>query len=117
MDILDLNTFKSLLGLTVEDTSKDSVLKFILSNVQEIILNYCHIEELPSGLTFTAYRMAVDLYRNEQLGAGETEKPVSSLSEGDTSVGFSSSIYETSFTDSLLKRYDRQLSRYRRILW
>lgn len=114
LDILEL---KPLLGIELDDKSQDTVLNFMLGNIEETILNYCNLSTLPQGLKFTAYRMAVDLYRNEQLGAGETEKPVSSLSEGDTSVGFSSSIYETSFTDSLLKRYDRQLSRYRRILW
>ena len=108
---------KPLLGIELDDKSQDTVLNFMLGNIEETILNYCNLKTLPQGLKFTTYRMAVDLCRNEQLGVNETEKPVSSLSEGDTSVGFSSSIYETSFTDSLLKRYDKQLSRYRRLLW
>lgn len=114
---LDINTFKPLIGIKVADTEKDAILSFLLANVEETILNYCNLKSLPDGLTFTAYRMAVDLYRNEQVGLGDTVKPVSSLSEGDLSVGFSGSIYETSFTQSLLKSYEKQLNRYRRLIW
>ncbi len=70
---LDINDFKPLLGLEVTDTSKDSVLTFILANVTEVICNYCHITEVPKGLECTAYRMAMDLYRNEGIGEADSE--------------------------------------------
>ena len=114
---LDIERLKPLLGIDELDREQDVMLSFILGNVEETVLNYCNLKTLPDGLKYTIYRMAVDLYRNEQLGKMETEKPVSSLSEGDTSVGFGGSIYESSFADSLLKRYEKQLARYRRLIW
>lgn len=114
---LDVDTLKPLIGISVSDTSKDTVLMFLLANVEETILNYCNLKELPDGLLFAAYRMAVDLYRNEQIGSEEAGKSVSSISEGDTSVSFNGSSYESGFAGSLLKRYDKQLTRYRRLLW
>lgn len=114
---LEVNTFKPLVGIKVADTEQDEVIAFLLANVEEIILNYCNLAKLPAGLKFTAYRMAMDLYRNEQVGAASTENPISSLSEGDLSIGFNGSIYEASFTQSLLKGYEKQLNRYRRLIW
>lgn len=114
---LDVEQVKPLLGIAHEDREQDALLSFILGNVEETVRNYCNLKALPDGLTYTAYRMAIDLYRNEQLGQTETEKPVASLSEGDTSVGFGGSMYESSFTSSLLKRYEKQLARYRRLIW
>ena len=114
---LEVDKLKPLLGITSDDTTEDTVLLFLLENVNEIILNYCNLKTLPDGLQFTAYRMAIDLYRNESLGKQEADKPVSSISEGDTSVSFSGSLYESSFTDSLLKKYEQQLAKYRRLEW
>ena len=117
MATLETNVLKDLLGIALSDTSQDTVLQFLLGNVEEIILNYCNVAKLPEGLRHTAYRMAVDMYRNEQMGSAGTQKPVSSISEGDTSVSFSGSLYETSYTDSLLKKYEKQLNRFRRLIW
>ena len=114
---LDIQKLKPLLGISVGDTEKDHLLEFTLGNVTEIILNYCNIKELPKGLEYTAYRMAADLYHNEQLGCDSIERPVSSMSEGDLSISFSGTVYEASYTDSLLKNYGKQLGRYRRMLW
>lgn len=117
MATLETDVLKGLLGIASSDTSQDAVLQFLLGNVEEIILNHCNVTKMPAGLQHTAYRMAVDLYRNEQMGSAGTQKPVSSISEGDTSVSFSGSLYETSYTDSLLKKYEQQLNRFRRLVW
>ncbi len=117
MVALDIATLKPLVGLSVSDTSKDDVLTFILSDVQEVILNYCHIDELPDGLSNTAYRMAMDLYRNEGIGdADESAGNVTSIKEGDTQINFGSSKYEQTFAESLLKNYSQQLNRYRKLV-
>lgn len=114
---LALNTFKPLIGISVENTEKDSVLSFILANVEEVILNYCHLEELPRGLTNTAYRMAMDLYRNENIGdADGGGGAVQSISEGDTTVSFRANAYDAVFAESLLKDYKTQLNRYRKLV-
>lgn len=113
---MELNKLKQLLGMSTDDTSKDISLQFIIDDVKEIIINYCHIEEIPSGLINTAYRMAVDLHRNENLGEESTPLgSISSISEGDTSVSYRSSA--TEFKDSLLKDYKKQLNKFRKLVW
>lgn len=112
---LEVSTFRSLLGIT--GTDKDTVLQFVLDDIEETILNYCHVDALPKGLVKTAYRMAIDLYRAEGFGQEAIESGVSSISEGGATVSFKSSNYDTSFTSSLLKNYERQLMEYRRLKW
>ena len=112
---LEVSTFRSLLGITTTD--KDDVLQFVLDDVEETVLNYCNLDTLPKGLVKTAYRMAMDLYRAESFGQEAIESGVSSISEGGATVSFKSSNYDTSFTSSLLKNYERQLTEYRRLKW
>ena len=112
---LEVSTFRAILGITTTD--KDDVLQFVLDDVEETILNYCHLATLPKGLVKTAYRMAMDLYRAEGFGQEAIESGVSSISEGGATVSFKSSNYDTSFTISLLKNYERQLMEYRRLKW
>lgn len=112
---LEVSTLRSLLGITTMD--KDTVLQFVLDDVEETILNYCNLDTIPKGLVKTAYRMATDLYRSEGFGQEAIESGVSSISEGGATVSFKSSNYDTSFTSSLLKNYERQLMEYRRLKW
>lgn len=113
---MELDKLKALLGIELEDTSKDVILEFTMDNIKEVILNHCHIKELPEGLINTAYRMCLDLYRNENLG--DESNPlgsISSITEGDTSTSFRSNA--TEFKDSSLKDYKKQLNRYRKVEW
>ena len=65
----------------------------------------------------TGYRMAMDLYRNENIGQEESASgPVSSMTEGDTSVSFRQYVDEH-FKDTVLKNYRPVLNRYRRIVF
>lgn len=111
---MELEKLKLLLGIT--DNSKDVILQFTIANVEEIIINHCHLEEVPEGLYMTGYRMCMDLYRNENLGNEESALgSISSISEGDTSTSFRSNA--TEFKDSLLKDYKNQLNKYRKVVW
>ena len=112
---LEDSTFRTILGITTTD--KDDVLQFVLDDVEETVLNYCNLDSIPKGLVKTAYRMAMDLYRAEGFGQEAIESGVSSISEGGATVSFKSSNYDTSFTSSLLKNYERQLMEYRRLKW
>lgn len=112
---LEVSTFRSLLGITTVE--KDEVLQFVLDDVEETVLNYCNLDTIPKGLVKTAYRMAMDLYRSEGFGQEAIESGVSSISEGGATVSFKSSKYDTSFTGSLLKNYEKQLMEYRRLKW
>ncbi len=114
---MELNKLKQLLGIKVDDASQDTQLEFIISDVEETITNYCNIDEVPKGLINTSYRMAVDLYRNENLGHEESALgSISSISEGDTSIAFKQSV-DDNFKDTLLKNYKPHLNRYRRLVW
>lgn len=112
---MDLAKLKALLG--IEDDSKDVILEFVIADVEETIKNYCHVEEMPKGLVNTGYRMAMDLYRNENIGS-ETAAvgTVSSISEGDTSTSFQQYV-DANFKDTVLKNYKSSLNRYRKVAW
>lgn len=112
---MELAKLKALLG--IEDDSKDVILEFVIEDVEEIIKNYCHVEEMPDGLVNTGYRMAMDLYRNENIGS-ETAAvgTVSSISEGDTSTSFQQYV-DNNFKDTVLKNYKSSLNRYRKVAW
>lgn len=113
---MELDKLKELLGLDIRDTSNNGTLNFIMDDIKEIILNYCNVEELPKGLVNTAYRMAIDAYRNENIGQEENSLgSISSISEGETTVSYRSSA--TEFKDSLIKDYKIQLNQYRKIRW
>ncbi|MGN9164960.1 phage head-tail connector protein [Tissierellaceae bacterium HCP3S3_D8] len=112
----NLEKLKKLLGIPLDNDSKDFLLQFTLDDVEQIIKDYCNIKEVPGELNNTVLRMSVDLYRNENLG--EEDIPlgsVSSITEGDTSVSFRSANAE--FKDTLTKNYKVQLNRYRKLVW
>lgn len=113
---MELKKLKSLLGIDIGDASEDVSMSFIMDDVEETIKNYCNVDEVPDGLCNTAYRMAIDLYQNDNVGNGETSSgPVASITEGDTSVSFDTS--NESFKDSVLKKYEKQLRRYRKVVF
>ena len=114
--MLEIEKLKNLLGIVSDE--KDTVLSFILNDVQEIILNYCNLDELPSGLINTAYRMAIDIYQAENIGDEDsTTGDITSIKEGDTTINFGdiNSSSTTMYTQSLLKNYAVQLRRFRRL--
>lgn len=112
---MELGKIKALLGIPEDDTSQDGSLQFILEDVAETILNYCNLEELPKGITNTAYRMAADLYRYDRPGEAEAPVTVASISEGDTSTSFTS--VADALAGGLLKDYQGQLNRFRKLRW
>lgn len=111
---MDVEKLKKLLGIT--GTDQDPILEFIIEDVTETVKNYCNISSIPQGLLNTAYRMAMDLYRNENIGdASISIGQVSSITEGDTSTSFKSSTVE--FKDHIMKDYKAQLNKYRKMVW
>lgn len=111
---MDVEKLKKLLGIT--GTGQDPILEFIIEDVTETIKNYCNISTIPQGLVNTAYRMAMDLYRNENIGDSSISiGQVSSITEGDTSTSFKSSTAE--FKDHIMKNYRAQLNKYRKLVW
>ena len=112
---LSVEKLKALLGITEE--GQDAILAFILADIEELILNYCNLSQLPSRLINTAYRMAIDLYRAENIGESEANGgEVASISEGGASVSFNVS-RSSEYTSSLLKQYESTLKEFRRLKW
>lgn len=110
---MEIEKLKQLLG--IEDTSEDAALEFIIADVNEIIMNYCHVDEVPIGLLHTSYRMAMDIYRNEAIGQQDAAVgSVSSITEGDTTTSFRQYV-DDNFKETLLKDYRRSLNAYRKV--
>ncbi len=110
---MTLERLKQLLGIAGDE--QDIVLEFIISDVEETIKNYCNLKEVPKGLLQTSYRMAMDLYRNENIGNEESSiGSVASISEGDTSTSFRQ-YADDHFKDTVLKNYTPSLNRYRKV--
>ena len=107
---MDLMKLKALLGIPEGDTTQNIALQFLMT-----IRNYCNLKAVPAGLTSTSYRMAIDLYRYERPGDGEAPARVSSISEGDTSTSFTSAA--DALSGGILKDYQGQLNRYRKLGW
>ena len=113
-DMEAVEKLKGLLGVT--DGDKDLHVEFALEHAEDIVKNYCNIGEIPAGLNSTVFRMAAELYRNEQYGESGVPQTVKSISEGDTSTSFGT-IETTGYAQSLLKDYKKQLNRYRKVVF
>ena len=112
---MELAKLKALLGIAESDTDQDVALQFVMDDVQETILNYCNLITMPDGLVNAAYRMAMDLYRYEQPGSAGAPVTVSSVSEGDTTTSFGNAA--DALSGGILRQYQTQLNRYRKLRW
>lgn len=124
------------------DVSDDEI-QIALDEVEQVILNYCNIYEVPEALNYTWANMAVDLIRfqfatnnsDSGLGGGTDEDGVpigmsiSSISVGDTTTSFKSAsktdISNNSKAlgshipalDGLVMNYTPQLQKFRKVVW
>lgn len=110
---LTVKRLSALLGLKEPDEAASAHVEFVLENATDTVKNYCHINEIPEGLETTVLRMAMDIYRNEQLGNDDVPRSVSSVQIGDTNTSFKEST--TVFLDSIMKNYKAVLNRYRKV--
>lgn len=112
--MVELEDVKTLLGIT--DDTKDDLIQFALYDAAEIIRSYCNISVVPDDLDSTLTRMAIEIFRSEQLG---TEKPtgsVMSVHEGDTQITYGAQ-YDNAYKESLLKNHAKILNRFRRVVF
>lgn len=105
------NKLMALLG----DEANERIAQFALDSAVETALNYCNIKKVPDGLEHTIIRMAMDMYKYELFGEGESAQKVTSVKTGDTSVSFGSNGEREQYLTGLLKDYQRQLNRYRKV--
>lgn len=106
-------------------------IQLAVMEVEEVIKNYCNIDEVPEALNYTWANMAVDLikYNYESNNSGSEvaadAADVSSLKVGDTQIqlgGGSSSRAKVLNShrpnlDQIVMNYQSQLNRFRRMVW
>lgn len=117
-DLQLLDKVKDLLGIQRSDTTQDGQLNFILDLVAEQICNYCHIETVPIGLTYTAVMMCVDTYKQANLGTALLEAETKSITRGDTSYSYrtaSEIAADKVKNPSFVNNYTIHLNRYRKV--
>jgi len=105
-----------LLGL--ENDEKDAILCFVLEKTQDMVCNYCNIQQIPERLENVLLNIAVDIYRAESLGQEQAEGNLKSITEGDVTVSFGSA-YSIAENPGMqfLKNYNAQLNKYRKFSW
>lgn len=101
-----------------------------VDEVEQAILNHCHIKSIPVDLKYIWARMAVDLARHELALAHEAKDDkvevggqITSIKAGDTTFGLSSSTEKTLWLndrqshkpdiDVIILNYVEQLSSFR----
>ena len=125
------------------DTPSEPLLKITVDEIEQTILNYCNINEIPKELTYTFANMVVDLFRYEDEfikattvsveGKEEEAEPdvntgnINSIRVGDTTITFGSgsdtSIYNKNLRshqanlDTVVLDYESQLKKFRRLVW
>lgn len=116
-----------------------SVLDEPIDEVRQAICNYCNIDFVPAELKYVWANMAVDYFRwVDSLAASHSAgailpgksvpSRVSSLKEGDTTIGFNADTSSQfsqagnahaigAVLDQVVMNYRDQLNRFRKVVW
>lgn len=97
------------------DEVNEPIAQFALDSAIETVLNYCNIKKAPPGLENTIIRMAMDMYKHELSGGTDSDQGVTSVNMGDTSVSFGGSGEKEQYLAGILKDYQKQLNKFRRV--
>lgn len=108
-------------------------IQLAISEVEEVIKNYCSIDTIPDALKFTWANMSVDLVRYQyesnisadDVLAGIDASDVSNLKIGDTQIALQGNNSERGKTlkshrpnlDQIVMNNKEQLNRFRRMVW
>ncbi|MFX3631858.1 MAG: DNA-packaging protein [Candidatus Pristimantibacillus sp.] len=110
--------------LSIQDGLTDFMIVSYVGEIEQRILHYCGITEVPEGLRFTWTSMTIDALRIEQAHVpdiGETAGGLVDVSIGDTSTssGGGNGLTNTSKSviDSVVLNYKIDLNRYRKLRW
>lgn len=132
MEIIELINHK-LEKLGIEYEQYD--VEIVLSEVDQFIKNYCHIDNIPNELLYVRANMCIDYIKYEQANTPNenssdislTQKtgPLTSISSGGVSYGFANntgnkgdvSNAHIADLDDLLINYKNQLNTFRRNVW
>lgn len=92
----------------VEVAEDDFTLLFLIQSITQDILNYCNLKELPKELEHAVVRRVVANLLNSKLqtsgeGSIEVEKGIKSITEGDVSVSYDTSLDKGVLISSFIK--------------
>ncbi len=62
MNISNISTLKTLIGINLSDNSLDMLLDYLLRITENKVKNYCNIKDIPNELELTIIEMAANLY-------------------------------------------------------
>jgi len=108
-------------------------IQLAINEVEEVIKNYCNIDQVPEALKYTWANMTVDLVRYQyesnisadDVLAGIDASDVSNLKIGDTQIALQGNNSERGKTlkshrpnlDQIVMNNKQQLNRFRRMVW
>ena len=108
-------------------------IQLAVMEVEEVIKNYCNIDQVPEALKYTWANMSVDLVRYQyesnisadDVLAGIDASDVSNLKIGDTQIALQGNNSERGKTlkshrpnlDQIVMNNKQQLNRFRRMVW
>lgn len=92
----------------VEIAEDDFTLLFLIQSITQDILNYCNLKELPKELNHVVARRVVANLLNLKLqasgeGSIEVEKGIKSITEGDVSVSYDTSLDKGTLISRFIK--------------
>lgn len=74
------------LGKSIDDPSLEDALK----DAEDLVKNYCNIQQIPPQLNTTVVRIARDIWRAGGYAGPQAPQQVASISRGDFSTSFAS---------------------------
>lgn len=108
-------------------------IQLAINEVEEVIKNYCNIDQVPEALKYTWANMTVDLVRYQyesnisadDVLAGIDASDVSNLKIGDTQIALQGNNSERGKTlkshrpnlDQIVMNNKQQLNKFRRMVW
>lgn len=110
---------KTLLGIPVDDTSKDGRLVFSLEFVVDSIKTYCNIAEIPAALGHVVLQMAEDYYRSKYPDEFPQSQSIQSVKRGDvtTTFGSAKANIKSGPGAAFVQNYVAQLNAFRKLRW
>lgn len=111
---------KELLGIPVEDISKDPRLTFAIETVIQAVLTWCNISVIPRELENVILQIAEDQYRTKYAAEfSDAISAVQSVKRGDVTTTFGSvkSNVKAGPGASFVQAYESQLAAFRKLRW
>lgn len=122
-ELKDVKKLMTLLGLKEDMAAgKEEYCLFVLEQAEDMVKNYCHIQQMPKTLKNIWFSMAMELYRAILPGQTECIGAVKAIREGELSLSFqeggsdypSATLLKNYSGLTFLRNYTEQLNGFRR---